>query len=133
MTQLPIIKNRHYAQASVRAERREQRLERRRRGEAAMPKRRWKKGHGNTSRRPWPSIWTPFAPDGTIDRKRLARQGFVNVGAMLDESLDIDFSTWFGTLEPGGVGPHIVEHVASGKRALCGGPGACKVCDEGIE
>lgn len=30
----------------------------------------------------------------------------------------------------GGVGPHVVEHVASGKRALCGGPGYCAVCDQ---
>lgn len=29
----------------------------------------------------------------------------------------------------GGVGPHIITHLESGKRARCGGPGLCELCE----
>jgi hypothetical protein len=75
LSELPIIKNRHYAQSSTSAARKEQRIERRRRGEAGFPKRRWKKGSGGRFR------WSPFAEFGPS----LAEQGFQEIGTLFDE------------------------------------------------
>ena len=35
-----------------------------------------------------PATWTPFAADGTLDRERLAAEGFHPLGAIRDEATD---------------------------------------------
>lgn len=32
-----------------------------------------------------------------------------------------------------GIGPHLLEHKASGQKAMCGGPGFCRLCDSQIK
>jgi hypothetical protein len=80
---LPFIANRQYAQSSTAARRREQRVERVRRGEAEMPKRRWKKGHG-TYAKLRKTLWSPFDEDGSVDMARLEREGFTHVDPLVD-------------------------------------------------
>jgi len=85
---LPIIKNRHYAQGSLARARREQRLERRRRGEASFPEKAWKKGRGKANQ-----PWSPFDENGrvrgsvtqVVQPNGLRGAGFVHVGAIRED------------------------------------------------
>lgn len=92
---LPIIKNRHYAQSSLAAKRRKQRIERVRRGEAKMPERRRKKGQGVYARL-HSYTWSPFDEDGTL--KPAYDAGFVHAGALVeptyDEAKKLDIVSW---------------------------------------
>jgi hypothetical protein len=87
---LPIIPNRHYAQSSLARRRREQRIERRRRGEAGFPVKAWKKGRGKANQ-----TWSPFDEDGRIRESvtqvvqpnGLRGDGFVHVGAFIEPEI----------------------------------------------
>ena len=76
------IRGNHYAQGLVSHERRMQRIERRRRGEAQMPKRRWKRGQGTHARSLLPSkLWSPFNENGNLTDE--VRREFYPMGALI--------------------------------------------------
>ncbi|ASR85965.1 hypothetical protein SEA_PEANAM_83 [Mycobacterium phage Peanam] len=74
----------------------------------------------------------------------------MNVAEQYPAVTDANGRTWYRPVRPAGAdfsqwgwtgdadqahpdyGPHVVEHVASGARVRCGGPGACAVCDEAL-